>query len=220
MTMPPGLTPQRLGAALAGVTVFALLASGIGPAGWLAPIDRALNAAITGALPAAALPVLGGLTHLGDMRVLWLVAAAAVVAMWWRGARRVALGYALGAALGGVWIRVLKAVFDRSRPEHLHDVSVVISGASFPSGHAMGSTVVYGLLACLAARVLAPGGAQRAVTLAALLAALLAGSSRALLSVHWPSDVLAGWALGVAWVAVVLVWMEAGSSTCHRRTLQ
>lgn len=105
--------------------------------------------------------------------------------------------------LGALVCSLLKHLFARPRPElvsHLVDVS----SASFPSGHAMNSAVTYLTLGVLLARV-EPDRRKTAYLLgAAILLTLLVGVSRVYLGVHWPTDVLAGWAVGACWA--LLSW--------------
>lgn len=113
----------------------------------------------------------------------------------WRTALRLLI-VTLGAALAN---HVLKTVFGRARPALFQEIAAIAS-FSFPSGHAMLSTSVYGGLALNTVRArpdLRVG--------AALATALLIGAvslSRIYLGVHWPSDVFAGVAAGAALIAV------------------
>lgn len=92
----------------------------------------------------------------------------------------------------------LKLAFGRERPEAgLHAVEVV--NASFPSGHAMLSAVVYLTLAALVARFTTRKRLKAYALAAGVLVSVLVGASRVYLGVHWPTDVLAGWCLGAVW---------------------
>ena len=93
----------------------------------------------------------------------------------------------------------LKEAFQRIRPSLFEEVATLHS-YSFPSGHSMASAAVYGSVAVLVARA-CPAWERLALTSAAALV-LLIGTSRIFLGVHWPTDVLAGWA-GGAFVALV-----------------
>lgn len=98
----------------------------------------------------------------------------------------------------------LKTLYDRPRPdlvEHLVNTHT----ASFPSGHATMSTVVYLTLASLIVRLVDDAPVRIYVISIAVALALAIGISRVYLGVHWPSDVIAGWALGVAWAS--LSWL-------------
>ena len=111
------------------------------------------------------------------------------------------------AICGGLLLSTLgKTVFDRPRPDLVPHHAQVYT-ASFPSGHSMMAAVTYLTLGALLARI----HKRRAVKLYFLgLAALLCiavGASRVYLGVHWPTDVVAGWAAGAAWA--MLCWLIA-----------
>jgi len=107
------------------------------------------------------------------------------------------------SAAGGGWLNfALKEWYDRPRPEVVPPLTVV-SGLSFPSGHAQISTIVFLTVASLMAR-LATTPARRVYILGtALLLSMLVGVSRVALGVHYPTDVLAGWIVGVIWSLVL-----------------
>jgi undecaprenyl-diphosphatase len=95
-------------------------------------------------------------------------------------------------------VPILKAVFDRPRP----DVDPVVrlpSSASFPSGHAAGAVVCFGAVAVVACDAGLAG--RRVLVGGAVVMALAIGLSRVALGVHYVSDVVAGWFLGAAWLA-------------------
>jgi len=102
-------------------------------------------------------------------------------------------------SMGGFWIISLsKDFFGRPRPSIVEYLSVPNS-ASFPSGHAANSTIVYILIAVALLNIV-PGKYARVclISVAIILAALI-GISRIALGVHWPSDVLGGWIFGLGW---------------------
>lgn len=105
----------------------------------------------------------------------------------------------LAGVLGGtvlverLTIDGMKSLIDRSRPAFdLHPVAT--HSSSFPSGHAGNSMAVFLAIALIAV----PRAHRRAAVIAALVATFLIGLTRPLLGVHWPSDVVAGWAVGAA----------------------
>jgi undecaprenyl-diphosphatase len=115
----------------------------------------------------------------------------------------------LVASAGGIVLNaVLKSSFDRPRPQ-LFEWLTEPSSSSFPSGHAMSSAIVYFTVAYLIAR-LEKRRWMRAVTIiASLLIVLLISVSRLYLGVHYPSDVLAGMVIGLAWAGFCLAGLEA-----------
>lgn len=110
--------------------------------------------------------------------------------------------------VGGLLNLQLKAYFARARPD-LAEALRRASGYSFPSGHAMGSTVVFGALSYLAFRAI-PNWRERAaaVSLSVSMIAAIA-ASRIYLGVHWISDIGAGIAAGVIWIVTTTVAYEA-----------
>ena len=109
--------------------------------------------------------------------------------------------YVAVTGLGAVVLTTgVKALVDRARPA-VDAVLLVTPDASFPSGHALGSMVTYGVL-LLVFLPTVPSRWRRAVEVGVLLLVVLIGSSRVALGVHYPSDVVGGWALGAVWLAV------------------
>jgi undecaprenyl-diphosphatase len=107
---------------------------------------------------------------------------------------------------GTVLITSLKGFFDRDRPSvvpHLTDAFF----KSYPSGHSMMSSVVYLTVAVLLARTMQRRRSKVFCVGAALFLSFLIGLSRVYLGVHYPTDVLAGWAAGIAWA--LLCWLAA-----------
>lgn len=188
--------------ALLGPALFATLAWGIQPGGPVPALDARLAQTVAAHINPATLPAWATFTHLGDTATQWALATAATLALGLRLGWRPALGYAVLCATGGLWIQGLKLVFDRVRPQPWHELPMVTSGASFPSGHSMGSMVVFGALLVLVWPHLRPGWPRALALVLAVGAIAGIGTSRVVLGVHWPSDVLAGWALGAGWVAV------------------
>jgi undecaprenyl-diphosphatase len=114
---------------------------------------------------------------------------------------------------------LLKIGFNRPRPQ-IFTWGTQVMGASFPSGHAMASTIVYSTVAYLAAR-LQQNVASRLLTMAmAALIILLICSSRLYLGVHYPSDVLAGVIIGLAWAGFCMAILEAAQLYAKRNAPQ
>lgn len=115
------------------------------------------------------------------------------------------------AALGGLSIyKPMKHLFLRQRPDvALHLVEQ--GGYSFPSGHSVTSVVVYGLLLYLIQKHCKNPVAKSILSVICLVLALTVGPSRVYVGVHWPTDVMAGWVIGLAVVLLsifVLEWLE------------
>jgi undecaprenyl-diphosphatase len=148
------------------------------------------------------------LTTLGGTTNLTLIVVIAIVFLLLH--RRVASALlVLTAVLGGTGLsELIKALFGRDRPPLIYR-AVASANASFPSGHAMLSTITYLTLGALLAQVM-PRRRQKVFVFAtAVVLALIIGASRVYLGVHWLTDVLAGWSLGAAWA--MICWLAAWS---------
>jgi undecaprenyl-diphosphatase len=111
------------------------------------------------------------------------------------------------ASIGGtIWTFALKELFARPRPSI--DPDIVVNSASFPSGHASLSAVIYLTLAALLVRLLERRALRVYVIGCAALTTFSVGLSRVALGMHYPSDVLAGWTLGLAWA--LFCWTAMG----------
>jgi membrane-associated phospholipid phosphatase len=191
---------------LTAAAVFAQVADEVLEAEALDRIDRAFTQALAQHTPLPVLHFFAVLTRLGDTATLTAVCIAVAIALVVNRRHALAAAWVLTVAGGGTLNTLLKRVFERSRPA-ADGWLVSAEGFTFPSGHSAGSVVTYGMLAYLAMRLL-PGRAH--VPVALLLAALAAtiGASRMFLRVHYASDVLAGFALGVAWLGLCIVSIE------------
>jgi undecaprenyl-diphosphatase len=137
-------------------------------------------------------------TALGGVAVLASLSAAAIVYLMLIRKRETAMMACI--AFGGAFLAsmLLKDFFDRARPDLVPHGSYVYT-QSFPSGHSMLSAVTYLTLGAILARVQPRRLLKSYVIALAVGAAMLVGISRVYLGVHWPSDVIAGWAAGSVW---------------------
>jgi undecaprenyl-diphosphatase len=134
------------------------------------------------------------ITDLGAGRPLWIIGSAAVLALLIRRELFRALVWTVGLLVSRPVSPWLKGQFERTRPPF-----VDWPDFSFPSGHAFGSAVVYGMLALVVLRVW-HGSPWRWVIAGALWLFIgLVALSRPILGVHYPSDVIAGVSLGLGW---------------------
>jgi undecaprenyl-diphosphatase len=142
-------------------------------------------------------------TALGSATVLGLTVLAVAGFLILQGMWRTGLFVTVASGSAVVIQAGLKQFFQRARPEvvpHLREVMTM----SFPSGHALTSAVVYLTLGALSMRI-----AERRVTkfycmAMAMLVTVLVGASRVFLGVHYPTDVIAGWLIGLSWA--LLCW--------------
>ena len=193
---------------LAGSAMAELAESGRAGGEWGA-LDDALAAGLRAQADTAVLRWFAAVTHLGDTWVLAAVTAAVAVLLWVRQHRLLATGWLVAMAGNGALTRILKDVFERVRPEHVHGIAQA-NGFSFPSGHSSASMVAYAMLAYLATRLLPRPWHVPAVMLAGALI-FTTGWSRIVLQVHYASDVLAGWLLGGTWMLCTVLIMESVS---------
>lgn len=148
------------------------------------------------------LPFISFITALGSFRLSAIAAIGfSILFLWQRRPRFLIYGYALLSSFAMMWIlnTLLKEIFRRSRPELEH--LLVVHGYSFPSGHAMISMGFYGMLFVIWAieRHQREFGVALPV-LCGILFIFLVGLSRIMLGVHFPTDVFAGFAAGLAWI--------------------
>lgn len=152
--------------------------------------------------------VLDFLTHVawGPLTMRLLVAGV-VVWLLWRRAFRLAAWAAVTATAGGLVGVLVKSVVERARP-HLPDPVAHAPGFSFPSGHAMAATTSCAVL-LLVLLPLVPRAWRPLPWVLALVAVLGVGYTRVALGVHWVSDVVGGWLLGLAVVTATTLAFEA-----------
>jgi membrane-associated phospholipid phosphatase len=137
-------------------------------------------------------------SFLGVPAWFYLIIGSAALYFWRKGRRRIAIYLVVTNLVGGALDTIVKLAVNRPRPE-LENPSVEALGKSFPSGHAMASTVGYGTL-LLVFMPLIPRRWRAPVVVAYFVWLSLMGLSRLSLGVHYVSDVLGGFALGLAWL--------------------
>ncbi|SFS19155.1 undecaprenyl-diphosphatase [Dyella sp. OK004] len=202
----PGVMRWTTGIALATLMLILFggiaFAIGTGSPGSVANFDASLAEQLRMQMPPLVLQIIAMLTQLGGTP--WVATAATLVLL--------CLLLCREWALAGVWAFAelgimpltsgIKALIERPRPLHNHGF-VTESGWSFPSGHALGSMVFYGMLAYVLLRLL-PTRWHRAVIFTTVLLVGLIGISRVLLQVHYLSDVVAGYAFGLVWLLLCI----------------
>lgn len=139
------------------------------------------------------------ITALGSPPVLGLFVLICVIFLLLSDKRRLSIYMLITAGCGTLVVTALKEIYDRPRPQLMPD-HVFVYAASFPSAHAMVSAVVYLTLGTLIARLTPNTLLKLYIMSVAVILTGMIGLSRIYLGVHWPSDVLAGWAVGAAWV--------------------
>lgn len=181
------------------------------------PVDRATLRWVLQHRPRAVVDLAIVVTTSGTGLVAYSLAALAGAlacrGRWWWGAVAGAVVLACGQL-----VRVAVAHWiGRSRPPAA-DWAWHASGPAMPSGHATSSAIVALLLGLAVARG-RPGRARTAAELVVGLWALAVGASRVYLGMHWVTDVIAGWLLAIAWLALVVASVRAvgGRATAIRR---
>lgn len=140
------------------------------------------------------------LTALGGYPILILVSIFVVIALLI--VRKGSAAFFLLATLisGSVVSTVLKLLFNRPRPDLVEHLDKTFT-SSFPSAHAMVSMIAWLTLAAIAVRFVKSRSLRIFVLWGAVIIALMIGMTRVYLGVHWPSDVVAGWAMGLSWAS-------------------
>lgn len=190
------IRPWRLDAALAALAALwlAMLLLGAGVA------DGALLTRLYAADQPSLAFAARWLTELGGSPVL--IPATVVIALlaWWlRRDWRQPAWYVAMTLSGRLLVELQKVLTMRARPD-AHEQLAPITSYAFPSGHAASATMVW----LGAALLLARGPARSWAIAVALLLALMVGLTRPMLGVHWPSDVAAGWSLGLFWTLLMV----------------
>jgi membrane-associated phospholipid phosphatase len=169
----------------------------LGLAGWAAGLDLPLHRLFRLDPAGAATRPAILISAAGEMAVVAPVVLVAAVVLALRRRGRDAVWLVVTAASGRLFVEVVKHLVHRARPP-LADRLEHVGGLSFPSAHSAGMMTT----------ALAP-----ATIAAALAAATVIGWSRVALAVHWPSDVLAGWGIGMIWVgAAMRIGRNAGAA--------
>ncbi|CDS53514.1 Phosphatidylglycerophosphatase B [Polaromonas sp. CG9_12] len=197
------------GLIIGAAALFAEIAENLGDGRKLGQLDLLFSDTLRSTLPTGAFRVFAVLTHFGDTLTLTSLCIAGTLWLLRQRQRGLCLGWVLAFVGNALLNRTLKGIFERTRP--VHDNALAFAdGWSFPSGHASGSVVAYGMLAYLLVRLLPARLASAHLPVVALAAALAftIGSSRVFIQVHFASDVLAGFASGSAWLAVCIVALE------------
>lgn len=203
-TMAERLGPRMgMGLLAAGIVMvlFAILASEV-LEGETQHFDDAVRMTVYGAASPRATTVLRAITHLGSP--LFLLPMTIVFSLVFLRLRRIRGAILLTATMVGVsllnWI--LKSAFQRPRPLPFFGLTVPAS-YSFPSGHSLAAFCFYGALAALVTARLRSTLWSALVWAGAAVIIVAVGFSRLYLGLHYPSDVVGGYATGFVWVLTV-----------------
>lgn len=147
------------------------------------------------------------ITALGGFTLLTVTVIVATLMLIFHDRRREAAVFAVTVILAQVSSEVLKAIYDRARPDLVTHGGYVYS-QSFPSGHSTMAAVTFFTLATVVASVEARKRTKALIYGLAIAFVVLVGVSRVYLGVHWPTDVVGGWALGATWA--LAAWIALG----------
>lgn len=157
------------------------------------------------------------ITVLGDTLTLTLVMIGVFTLAWLRERMDLAALIVFGGGVGWLVMALLKRLFGRDRPP-VADRLIDVGGLSFPSGHAMMSTVIIGLTAVIVYQLYPNVRSQPGALVSAPVLIVLIGLSRVYLGAHWMSDVLFGWILGVVWLVSCLLGHQQIARWIRQRT--
>lgn len=148
-------------------------------------------------------------TALGDWQVRLAIAGAFFAYLVWRRFARQA-SYILYTTLG-MWMLnawVLKPLLGRARPDTAGELVGVSQTYALPSGHSANAAAVFTAIALVASVIWWRKVQRRAIWAVATIAVVAVGFSRVWLAVHWPSDVLSGWLVGVGWALLLAALLK------------
>ncbi|PAX60418.1 phosphatase PAP2 family protein [Brunnivagina elsteri] len=145
------------------------------------------------------------ITQIGDPTTVIIVAGVTLAILWWRNYRLEIMVFILNC-LGGLILNTgLKLFFSKPRPQ-LWKQLIVETSYSFPSGHAIGSVILYGFITFLLTTFY-PKYSPIIYTLAVILIGAI-GISRLYLGVHWLTDIIAGYGVGFLWLMICIIILK------------
>lgn len=201
--------------ALAGALVFAELTESVLGNGGATSVDQRVTRWVVVHRSEWLTDVLRPGTHLADPVVVAAVTTLVVVVLL-RQRRLWLAGFMTITAAGTpLLVQAVKAIVDRPRPP-TSDRLVAVTGAAFPSGHAAQSVACYVAIAVIIGWITRSPSRSAAAGSCALAIAALVGSSRIYLGVHWTSDVVAGWMLGITWLTTTSTALVMWSTLRHK----
>lgn len=179
---------------------FAVIVDSLSEKGTLYHLDLTINAYMIKAATPGLTAFLGAITDFGSIYVVVVVAVVVGVILfirknWWR-----LLALFLAVGIGQAVLSVIKAVFQKPRPE----TDLFVFSYSFPSGHVFSATVIYGFCIYVILHFSNNTAVKWPVSALLVLLILTIGFSRMYLGVHWFSDILAGHTTGLAWLLLCI----------------
>lgn len=200
-----GLVMLILGGSLFGVLALSLTTNGL-LIQMDVPVANGLHAIALQSAPWVRDVMIFGF-YLGEHAIALIGAALCVYFIYKRFWPELIMVVVAWAGEASMWL-VLSGYFHRQRP--VFDVSVwrQMTAPGFPSGHSISAVMCFGLLAYLLVPLVPGRMGKAAVIMAAGLIVLFIGFSRVFVGDHYPTDVLAGYALGIAWCGLAYTVVE------------
>ena len=149
--------------------------------------------------------VMQTVTRLNDPDIVSVIAGFALIILLWKQCYPEAKIFMVDCAGGVILSYGLKSVFGKTRPD-LWESAIKEVSFSYPSGHALGSTVLYGFLAYLFAKRFPQFSWLIYLIAVTLIGAI--GSSRLYLGVHWPTDIIGGYGIGFLWLTLCITMLK------------
>lgn len=212
---PAYLTVQlvlSLGATIAGLALFGLLADAVTDQAAITRLDLSFDNSLHSHASALGVTIAKGMSMIGGPAAMAGLMVLGAIFLLVRREKLLLYGWVVAFIGGGALDWALKMIFRRNRPS-FPDPLVHVLGYSFPSGHAMGSLIGYGMLAYVVAHSVRRRRVDVVVAACAGVLVLAIGFSRLYLGAHYLSDVLAGFAAGLAWLAANIIALEATART-------
>ena len=153
------------------------------------------------------------ITKIGNPTTVVTITIITFGILWWKRYRQEAKIFVLHALGGAILSYGLKLSFSKARPQ-LWQQLITEKSYSYPSGHALGSMVLYGFIAYLLASHY-PKQSKIIYTFAVILIGAI-GLSRLYLGVHWPTDVIAGYGVGYLWLMFSITMLKLQKSRSAR----
>jgi membrane-associated phospholipid phosphatase len=210
---PAYLTVQliiSLGATIAGLALFALLADWVTDQASITRLDLRVDNNLHAHASPLGVTIAKGVSFIGGPAAMAALMVAGAIYLVVRREKLLLYGWLVAFMGGGALDWALKTIFQRDRPSFPNPF-VHAMGFSFPSGHSMGSLIGYGMLAYVIAHSVRHRGIDIMVAVCAGVLVVAIGFSRLYLGAHYLSDVLAGFAAGIVWLAANIIALEVSA---------
>jgi len=199
-------TPAMIGLAVAAVCLagYLELAEDLALSPRIIAFDAQLGAIVQSWRVPGLTVLFSAATWSANTLTITALVLAAVAVLVWRCDHREALVVAFIVASGTALGSIAKRVTERPRPPATASLVELPPSYSFPSGHTLAALLFWTVIAFVVLRVARGEGTKTLAVIGGLVLMVLVGVSRVYLGVHWPSDVLASWLMGVGWLALTL----------------